>query len=113
MYRYKCNQKLDGIAIVGSNGEEEGSDDPEISYDCDGAGNYTFDRVNGTNEIILPKCLPRRKYSKIIIAITIIKFSQIKTSRKNINLLLFVKSKHACSITMPLLRIIPKKALFN
>ena len=58
---------------MGSNGEEEGSDDPEISYDCDGAGNYTFDRVNGTNEIILPKCLPRRKYSKKIITVTIIK----------------------------------------
>ena len=80
LYRYKCNKKLDGIAIMGSNGEEEGSDDPEISYDCDGAGNYTFDRVNGTNEIILPKCLPRRKYSKKIITVTIIKFIDAKIS---------------------------------
>ena len=50
--------------MPGPNGEEEGSDDPEISYECDGAGNYTFDRVNITNEIILPKCLERRKLFK-------------------------------------------------
>ena len=74
---------------MGSNGEEEGSDDPEISYDCDGAGNYTFDTVNGTNEIILPKCLPRRKYSKIIITVMIIKFTQNKFEVVSVIILYF------------------------
>ena len=44
---------------------EEGSDEPDISYTCDGVGNYTFPRDNVTDEVILPKCLGRRKFSKL------------------------------------------------
>ena len=62
--RYRCTRKTDGIAIVGPIGEEEGSDEPDISYTCDGVGNYTFPRDNVTNEVILPKCLERRKSSE-------------------------------------------------
>ena len=46
---------------MGPNNEEEGSDNLDISYDCDGAGNYTFEIDSDTNEKILPKCLERRK----------------------------------------------------
>ena len=60
-FRYKCDRKSDGISVIGPNGNEEGSDDHDISYDCDGAGNYTFEIDSTSNEPILPKCLERRK----------------------------------------------------
>ena len=61
IFRYVCERRRDGISKIGPFGDEEGSDEPEVSYDCDGQGNYTFERENITNEIILPKCLERRK----------------------------------------------------
>ena len=61
IFRYVCERRRDGISKIGPFGDEEGSDEPEVSYDCDGEGNYTFERENITNEIILPKCLERRK----------------------------------------------------
>ena len=57
-----CTRKSDGIAISTNNyTEEEGSDDTEISYKCDGNGQYTIPRNPATNETILPKCLERRE----------------------------------------------------
>ena len=61
IFMYVCVKRRDGISKIGPFGDEEGSDEPEVSYDCDGEGNYTFERENITNEIILPKCLERRK----------------------------------------------------
>ena len=53
------------------NQTEEGSDDSQKSYDCDGAGNYTFERDNVTNLQILPKCLERREFIVLLVIFTI------------------------------------------
>ena len=58
--RYKCNEKSDGIAILTSNGVEEGSDERDIPYRCNEKGEYDMPTKQGKWDF--PKCIPRRKY---------------------------------------------------
>ena len=95
IFRYVCERRRDGISKIGPFGDEEGSDEPEVSYDCDGEGNYTFERENITNEIILPKCLERRKPF-------IRNHQKIRINQFMISIFLF----HRCSEALPMSRIL-------
>ncbi len=61
---YKCDNKLDGIAVpIGSEGKEEGSDSRDIAYICTDTGEYDMPTKQGAFNY--PKCLPRRKLIQI------------------------------------------------
>ena len=62
IFRYKCINKKDGIAVKkDDNGTMEGSDSRDKSYKCNGNGEYTLpiDALSGLPEF--PSCIPRRK----------------------------------------------------
>ena len=61
IYRYKCQYKSDGVAIDVGNGIEEGSDSRDDVYVCNEKGKYDMP-TDPENNIIFPKCLPRRKW---------------------------------------------------
>lgn len=61
IFRYKCINKKDGIAVKkDDNGTMEGSDSRDKSYKCNGEGEYTLpiDALSGLPEF--PSCIPRR-----------------------------------------------------
>lgn len=56
---YKCVNDTMGLAVMGPDGNMEGSAEKETVYTCNSDGDYDIPAVNGTLDF--KQCLPRRK----------------------------------------------------